>query len=223
METLLIRKCFGAAAVRLATGLLSGAAAAGATSPAVTPHSQGLHGYISYGHESFPAQSVFTAGGGFYSAVWPLVDQPLAGFQIGLPGTWILPDNSDDKDTPLAPEGTRARTWKERGPTWSSVFQTVEGGLGILGGQSFPLRPAEVQHERHAAVLRLRSRLARVVFLLQQRGLAGPSTRHRAIEQSPAHPARRAAVSRPAERRVPRLHLDGAAVHRRHHQRSADG
>ena len=65
---------------------------------------------------------------GFYAAVWPLVDQPLADFQIGLPSSWIQPDNSDNKDKPLAPEGTLARTWKERGPTWSSVFQTVEGG-----------------------------------------------------------------------------------------------
>ncbi len=140
METLLIRRLFGAAAVWLATGALSGAAAA-ATSPTITPHSQGLHGYISYGHEELPPQSTFTAGAGFYSAVWPLTDRPLAGFQIGLPGTWILPDNSDDKDTPLAPEGTLARTWKERGPTWSSVFQTVEGGLGYWAGNHFRYGP----------------------------------------------------------------------------------
>ena len=63
------------------------------------------------------------------------------------------PDNSDNKDKPLAPEGTLARTWKERGPTWDSVFQTVEGGLGYWAGQPLPLRPAEVQHERHAAML----------------------------------------------------------------------
>jgi hypothetical protein len=47
---------------------------------------------------------------GFYSAVWPLIDQPLADFQIGLAGSWITPDNSDNKDQPLAPEGTLART-----------------------------------------------------------------------------------------------------------------
>lgn len=76
-------------------------------------------------------------GFGFYSAAWALVDEPLAHFQIGLAGTWILPDNRDDKDTPLAPKGTRARQWKERGPTWSSVFQTVEGGLGYWAGNRF--------------------------------------------------------------------------------------
>ena len=95
----------------------------------VTSHSQGLHGYIGFGHEKLPPGSAYSAGMGFYAAVWPLVDQPLADFQIGLPSSWILPDNSDDRDIPLAPEGTLARQWKERGPTWSSVFQTVEGGL----------------------------------------------------------------------------------------------
>lgn len=106
-----------------------------------TAHSQGLHGYISFDHEKFPPGSAFTAGMGFYAAVWPLVDQPLANFQIGLPSTWILPDNSDNKDTPLAPVGTLARTWPARGPTWSSVFQTVEGGLGYWAGNHFRYGP----------------------------------------------------------------------------------
>jgi len=107
----------------------------------VTSHSQGLHGYISFGHEKLPADGGYTAGMGFYAAVWPLTDQPLADFQIGLPSTWIQPDNSDNKDRPLAPEGTRARQWKERGPTWSSVFQTVEGGLGYWAGNHFRYGP----------------------------------------------------------------------------------
>ena len=107
----------------------------------VTSHSQGLHGYIGFGHEKHPPQSAYHAGMGFYAAVWPLTDQPLADFQIGLPGSWIQPDNSDNKDKPLAPEGTLARTWKERGPTWSSVFQTVEGGLGYWAGNHFRYGP----------------------------------------------------------------------------------
>lgn len=103
----------------------------------ITVHSDGLHGYISYDTQARPERGAFNAGIGFYSAVWALTEQPLAGFQIGLPGCWILPDNSDNKDRPLAPEGTLARTWKERGPTWSSVFQTVEGGLGYWAGNHF--------------------------------------------------------------------------------------
>jgi hypothetical protein len=111
------------------------------TAGQVTLHSQGLHGYIGFGHEKLPADGAFTAGMGFYAAVWPLVDQPLANFQIGLPSAWITPNNSENKDQPLAPEGTLARTWKERGPTWDSVFQTVEGGLGYWAGNHFRYGP----------------------------------------------------------------------------------
>jgi hypothetical protein len=103
----------------------------------VTSHSEGLHGYISFHHEPLPKAGNFTAGMGFYAAVWPLTDQPLANFQIGLPSAWIQPDNSDNKDKPLAPVGTLARQWKERGPTWDTVFQTVEGGLGYWAGNHF--------------------------------------------------------------------------------------
>ena len=107
----------------------------------VTAYSSGLHGYIGFSATRPPARSEFSAGMGFYSAIWPLIDQPLADFQIGLASTWITPDNSDNKDKPLAPEGTLARTWKERGPTWDSVFQTVEGGLGYWAGNHFRYGP----------------------------------------------------------------------------------
>ena len=108
---------------------------------AITARSDGLHGYIGFNHEPHPAGSGYDAGMGFYAAVWPLIDQPIADFQIGLPGSWITPDNSDNQDKPLAPEGTLARTWRERGPTWSSVFQTVEGGLGYWAGNHFRYGP----------------------------------------------------------------------------------
>jgi hypothetical protein len=107
----------------------------------LTSHSQGLHGYIGFSHDRPPVGSGYSAGMGFYAAVWPLIDQPLADFQIGLPSSWVTPDNSDNKDKPLAPEGTLARTWKERGPTWGSVFQTLEGGLGYWAGNHFRYGP----------------------------------------------------------------------------------
>jgi hypothetical protein len=107
----------------------------------VRAHSEGLHGYIGFSATRPPVQSEYTAGMGFYSAVWPLIDRPLANFQIGLPSTWIVPDNSDNRDKPLAPEGTLARKWPERGPTWESVFQTVEGGLGYWAGNHFRYGP----------------------------------------------------------------------------------
>jgi hypothetical protein len=108
-------------------------------SNAVIQKSNGLHGYISFDHDPIPDE--YGAGIGFYVAVWPLIDEPLAGFQIGLPSTWILPDNSDNKTTPLCPEGTLARKWKPRGPTWSSVFQTIEGGVGYWAGNHFRYGP----------------------------------------------------------------------------------
>ena len=83
----------------------------------ITFHADGLHGYIGFGHEKSPADGGYSAGMGFYAAVWPLVEQPWANLQIGLPSAWITPDNSDNKDKPLAPEGTLARTWKARGST----------------------------------------------------------------------------------------------------------
>lgn len=107
----------------------------------VISQSEGLHGYIGFSHDRPPAGSGYNAGMGFYAAVWPLIDQPLADFQIGLPSSWVTPDNSDNKDQPLAPEGTLARTWKERGPTWDSVFQTLEGGLGYWAGNHFRYGP----------------------------------------------------------------------------------
>jgi hypothetical protein len=103
----------------------------------ITSHSDGLHGYIGFSATRPPNRSEFSAGMGFYSAVWPLIDRPIADFQIGLAGCWITPDNSDNKDKPLAPQGTLARQWPGRGPTWESVFQTVEGGLGYWAGNHF--------------------------------------------------------------------------------------
>ena len=100
---------------------------------------QGLHGYI--GSYTSQAPTKYAYGFGFYSAIWPLISEPIANFQIGLPSTWIVPDNSDNTTTPLCPEGTRARNWPERGPTWSSVFQTVEGGPGYWVGNKFHYGP----------------------------------------------------------------------------------
>ncbi len=104
-------------------------------------HAQnGLHGYIA----SYPAQppASYGEGYGFYSAIWPLISTPVANFQIGLPSSWIIPDNSDNTTTALCPVGTVARdNWPERGPTYSDVFQTVEGGPGYWAGNKFHYGP----------------------------------------------------------------------------------
>lgn len=101
-----------------------------------TQKSGGFHGYISMSVQSPPKG--YGYGTSFYVSVWPLIEQPLAGFQIGLPSTWIVPDNRDFK-TPLCPPGTRARdNWPERGPYYRDVFQTIEGGLGYWVSTRFP-------------------------------------------------------------------------------------
>jgi hypothetical protein len=124
--------------------LLATVPAAAAQSATPAPPQQrggGLHGYIGFSASAAPDRAEYGYGMGFHSAVWTLVEEPIAHFQIGLASGWILPDNSDNEDRPLAPEGSLARTWKERGPTWDSVFQTVEGGLGYWRGNRFRYGP----------------------------------------------------------------------------------
>jgi hypothetical protein len=95
----------------------------------------GLKGYISM-NVSRPPDG-YGYGGSFYSSVWPLMAPPLSSFQIGLPSTWIIPDNLDFKE-PLCPPGTVARDNRpERGPTYRDVFQTIEGGLGYWVSTQF--------------------------------------------------------------------------------------
>ena len=110
--------------------------------PEVVPQltNRGLHGYIASHAEGTPAE--FRYGAGFYAPVWSLVARPIAGFQIGLPSTWIMPDNSDNRTEPLCPVGTMPRdSWPERGPTFDTVFQTLEGGLGYWAGNRFHYGP----------------------------------------------------------------------------------
>ena len=102
----------------------------------LSQQSGGLKGYISADLASTPKE--YGYGVSFYVSVWSLLEEPLAGFQIGLPSTWILPENGDFQQ-PLCPPGTVARdNWPERGPTWSTVFQTIEGGLGFWVSTRYP-------------------------------------------------------------------------------------
>jgi hypothetical protein len=97
--------------------------------------SEGLHGYISM---ELPKQKEgFGYGVSFYVCAWPLLKKPLSDFQIGLPGTWIVPDNRGFQG-PLCPIGTYARdNWPERGPSYRDVFQTIEGSLGFWRNTQF--------------------------------------------------------------------------------------
>lgn len=96
----------------------------------------GLMGYIS--SKAAQPEAGFGSGIGFYVAVYPILPEPIANFQIGLASTWIVPKNADNKTEPLCPPGTHARdNWPERAPTYGAVFQTIEGGLGIWGCTQF--------------------------------------------------------------------------------------
>jgi len=108
----------------------------------VKSNHRGLHGYIGYSAARPSKRLNYSAGMGFYSAVWPLIDKPISNFQIGLAGAWVSPNNSDNKDKPLAPIGTHARdNWPGRAPTYSGVFQTLEGGLGYWARNRFRYGP----------------------------------------------------------------------------------
>ena len=97
--------------------------------------SDGLHGYISM--KVPPPPDGFGYGISFYSGAWPLVASPLESFQIGLPGTWIIPDNRGYQQ-PLCPRGTIARDhWPDRAPSYANVFQTIEGGMGFWVSTQF--------------------------------------------------------------------------------------
>ena len=61
----------------------------------------GLKGYIASGIAPSPG---YGYGVSFYSAAWPLVETPLQSFQVGLPSTWIVPDNAGYRG-PLCPKG----------------------------------------------------------------------------------------------------------------------
>ncbi|MGC9200093.1 MAG: hypothetical protein ACP5E5_14340 [Acidobacteriaceae bacterium] len=101
----------------------------------------GLHGYISMNVS--PPSNGFGYGVSFYASVWPLLASPLKSFQIGLPGTWIMPDNQDYQK-PLCPHGTLARDhWYKRAPSYREVFQTIEGGLGFWTSTQFPSATAK--------------------------------------------------------------------------------
>lgn len=96
----------------------------------------GLHGYIAM--KVTPPSKGYGFGVSFYSDVFPILAKPLKSFQIGMPGTWVIPDNLGYQK-PLCPHGTLARDhWPQRGPSYREVFQTIEGGAGFWVSTRFP-------------------------------------------------------------------------------------
>ena len=100
---------------------------------------QGNRGFSTYiGYYLNSSIENFGVGVSFYTAAWSLINAPLVDFQVGMPGTWIIPNNRENSTIPLCPVGTYARdNWDERGPTYQDVFQTLEGGVGYWGSNVF--------------------------------------------------------------------------------------
>lgn len=85
-------------------------------------------GYLSMNINGVPESHEY--GYSYYANTWSLTSQPLAGFQVGLPSSWITPNNYDFFEA-LCPPGTLAGDYfPERAPYYRFVFQTIEGGLG---------------------------------------------------------------------------------------------
>jgi hypothetical protein len=100
---------------------------------------QGNRGFSTYiGYYLNSSIENYGVGVSFYTAAWSLINAPLVDFQVGMPGTWIIPNNRENSTIPLCPVGTYARdNWDERGPTYQEVFQTLEGGVGYWGSNVF--------------------------------------------------------------------------------------
>jgi hypothetical protein len=81
----LLPMTYGRRILLLAVGLP--AVLSGQNSSPIQISGQGLAGYISANIPSPPPG--YGHGVSFYSVAWPLLQQPIANFQIGLPSTWI--------------------------------------------------------------------------------------------------------------------------------------
>jgi hypothetical protein len=96
----------------------------------------GFSGYLSLSVN--PPSTEYGYGFSFYSTAWPLLAQPIQGFQVGLPSTWLYPNNWSFNQ-PLCPSSTVAYSWSGRAENeYRDVFQTIEGGMGNWAGNQFP-------------------------------------------------------------------------------------
>jgi hypothetical protein len=97
---------------------------------ALTMISPGLHSYFNAGSDPASIPANYTYGYSMYTAIWPLFDKPIHGFQAGMPGTWLNPDN-EDFFQPLLPADHPMRISSPNDTTyWRGLFQSIEGSGG---------------------------------------------------------------------------------------------
>ncbi|MFT5759343.1 MAG: hypothetical protein ACI9LM_004101 [Alteromonadaceae bacterium] len=102
----------------------------------VSYHNNGLYTYLQSSADEIP--DTYLYGTSHYSPVWSLIEKPIDNFQIGLPGTWLIPDNTDNKVTALCPKDSAIRrSYPDWGPTWENQFQTIEGSSGYWRSSRF--------------------------------------------------------------------------------------
>jgi hypothetical protein len=97
----------------------------------------GLFGYIYHGVAEVP--DGFGYGFTQYMAMYPIVDHTLYRHQIGT-GFFVHPDNRTYDKPLLPPDNPMRVSTPNAGPTWSGLFQSVEGGPGNWGNTQFPVR-----------------------------------------------------------------------------------
>jgi hypothetical protein len=96
----------------------------------------GLTGYLTVTANDGAPPTGYQYGLSFFTTISTLEATPTQGTQLGW-GTWILPDNRTFTQ-PLCPVGTPARSWPSRGPSYWTVYQTIEGGAGEWTSEMFP-------------------------------------------------------------------------------------
>ncbi len=97
----------------------------------------GLFGYMYHGVADVPEG--FGYGFTQYMAMYPMVDHTLNRHQVGT-GFFVHPDNRNYDKALLPPDNPMRVSTPNAGPTWSGLFQSVEGGPGNWGNNQFPVR-----------------------------------------------------------------------------------
>lgn len=96
----------------------------------------GLYGYI-YASIDAPPNN-FGYGISYYTSIWSLLAKPLANFQVGLPSTWLIPNNNNFTQL-LCPPGSYSRQYLQDDAAnyYRDDFETIEGGAGVWQSTQF--------------------------------------------------------------------------------------
>jgi hypothetical protein len=97
----------------------------------------GLHGFLYHDLESAPPD--YNYGHSHYVAMWPIMDEPVHGYQSGI-GFFVNADNAGYTQPLLPPDNAMRMNNPDGGPNWGAYFQTIEGGPGYWGSDQYRAR-----------------------------------------------------------------------------------